>query len=150
MHQHAGNAHVSGDEERYSDNHVMTDSEDEHTNENPEGMNDGDSGIQEVRGLADGDEASSQASDNISLNKELATDGASDVTTHSDAESVSTDGGGGETLPPIKMMKVPVEDDVVVHMRNLHNVGSFTQLNMFHCGGGQSELNPQPCNTTPQ
>ena len=59
-------------------------------------------------------------SDNTSVTKEPAVDGASDVT-QSDVESVSTD--GGDPLPAIKMMKIPVDDDV--QLRNLHNVGWY-------------------------
>ncbi len=49
-----------------------------------------------ARGRADGDD-SSLATDNISM-----------ATTHSDADSVSTD---GEPLPPIRMMKVPTDEN---------------------------------------
>ena len=115
MHQHASNAHESGGEELRTDRQM--ESEDEQTEDYNEEMNEGDSGIQKIRGMADGDEAS-LASDNTSVTKEATADGASDVT-QSDAESVSTD--GGEPLPTIKMMKVPVDDDV--QLRNLHNVG---------------------------
>ena len=92
-------------------------SEEEQPGECHEEMDEGDSGIQEARGMADGDEAS-LTSDNTSVTKEPAADGASDAA-QSDVESVSTD--GGEPLPAIKMMKVPVDDDV--QLRNLHNVG---------------------------
>ena len=107
---------MSGGEELFTDRQ-MEESEDEQTEEDHEEMNEGDSGIQEVRGMADGDEAS-LAIDNTSLTKEPAADGASDIT-QSDAESVSTD--GGEPLPTIKMMRIPADDDV--QLRNLHNVG---------------------------
>ena len=118
MYQRASNAHVSGGEELYTDRQM--ESEDEQTTgEYHEEMDEEDSGIQEARGMADGDEAS-LASDNTSITKEPAADGASDVT-QSDVESVSTD--GGDPLPAIKMMKVPVDDDV--QLRNLHNVGWY-------------------------
>ena len=116
MHQHDSNAHVSGGEELFTDRQTE-ESEDEQTEEDHEEMNERDSGIQEVRGMADGDEAS-LASYNISVTKEPTADGASDIT-QSDAESVSTD--GGELLPTIKMMRIPVDDEV--QLRNLHNVG---------------------------
>ena len=115
VHQHASNAHVSGGEELYTDRQM--ESEDEETGEYHEEIDEGDSGIQEARGMADGDEAS-LASDNTSVTKEPAVDGASDVT-QSDVESIST--YGGDPLPAIKMMKIPVDDDV--QLRNLHNVG---------------------------
>ena len=117
VHQHASNAHVSGGEELYTDRQM--ESEDEETGEYHEEIDEGDSGIQEARGMADGDEAS-LASDNTSVTKEPAVDGASDVT-QSDVESISTD--GGDPLPAIKMMKIPVDDDV--QLRNLHNVGWY-------------------------
>ena len=108
-----------GEEEQVSDDRQI-ESGDEQTEESPEQMNEEEGDIPDVsvRGMADGDEAS-LASDNASITKEQPQDGTSDRT-HSDAESISTD-GGGEPVPVIKMMRVNVDDEVM--FRNLHNVG---------------------------